>query len=85
MGKDSQGTEANSSGSENYGLDSCEAHHVSGGAQEDRCGTKGEMGEVEGGEEEIGGLSSLGEPVRIPDAIRQANDSRRRPNRDCKA
>jgi hypothetical protein len=47
MGKDSQGTEASSSGSENYGLDSCEAHHVGVSKTEDRSRSKGKMGEVE--------------------------------------
>jgi hypothetical protein len=45
MGKDSQGTEANSSGSENYGLDSCEAHYVGISKKEDRSRSKGKMGE----------------------------------------
>jgi hypothetical protein len=41
MGKDSQGTEADSSGSENYGLDTCEAHDVGFSPQED-CGSAAE-------------------------------------------
>jgi hypothetical protein len=61
MGKDSQGTEANSSGSETRCLGTCEAHDVGVSPQEDCGGTKGTVGEVEGGEEE-GGL----EPVQSP-------------------
>ena len=45
MGKDSQGTEADSSGSENYGLDTCEAHYVGFSPQEDRNRSKSAVGE----------------------------------------
>jgi hypothetical protein len=47
MGKDSQGTEADRSGSEDYGLDSCEAHDVGFSPQEDRGGAAGTVGEIE--------------------------------------
>jgi hypothetical protein len=53
MGKDSQGTEADSSGSENYGLDTCEAHYVGFSPQEDRGGAAGTVGEIESREQEI--------------------------------
>ena len=54
MGEDSKGVAANSRCSQNNGLYSCEAHDLGGRPQEDRSGTKGEVGEVKGCEEESG-------------------------------
>jgi hypothetical protein len=45
MGKRAETVAANSCGSENNGLGSCEAHHVGGFTEEDRCGCTGEVGE----------------------------------------
>ena len=44
MGKGSEGITASSSDSENNGLGSCEAHHVSGSPQEDCSVSTGKMG-----------------------------------------
>jgi hypothetical protein len=70
MGKDSQGTEASGGSNENYGLDSCEAHHVGFSKTEDRSRSKSAVGEVKGWAEE-GGI----EPVQSP-----ANRRRDSPN-----
>jgi hypothetical protein len=52
VGEDSKGIAASGrGGSENDGFSSCEAHHVSISPEEDRSGTTGTLGEVEGGEE----------------------------------
>jgi hypothetical protein len=61
MGEGSEGIAASSGGSENNGLGSCEAHHVGISPQEDRGGSKSEMGEVEGRAEEGGLDPGLGE------------------------
>jgi hypothetical protein len=45
MGKGSQRTGANGSGSENYGLDTWEAHNVGFSPQEDRSRSKSAVGE----------------------------------------
>lgn len=50
MGKSSEEIAASSGGGKVNGLGSCQAHHVSISPQEDRCGTAGKVGEVEGGE-----------------------------------
>lgn len=50
MGTRAQGIAAGSS--KNNGLGSCEAHHVSSSAKEDRCVPESAMGEVEGAAEE---------------------------------
>ena len=49
--------------------------------KEDRGGTKGEVGEVEGGEEQVGGLSSLrnlnswrSHPLRLKEALPRCED-----------
>jgi hypothetical protein len=52
MGAGSEWIEASSGSSENKGVGTCEACHISGRQEEDRCGDKGEMGEVPGREEE---------------------------------
>jgi hypothetical protein len=54
MVKGSKGIEASCGDSENDGLGTREAHHVSVSPQEDRGGAAGEMGAGEGGEEESG-------------------------------
>jgi hypothetical protein len=48
MGKGSERIAASSCDSENNGLGSCEAHHVSISPPEDRSFSKGTVGEVEG-------------------------------------
>jgi hypothetical protein len=45
MGKDSQGTEANSSSGETQCLGTCEAHHVGISPQEDCGGAEEKVGE----------------------------------------
>ncbi|HEY4843589.1 MAG TPA: hypothetical protein VIH78_16590 [Terriglobales bacterium] len=54
MGKSSEEIAASSGGSEVSGLGSCKAHDVSVGAEEDRGGTKGTVGEDTGAGEESG-------------------------------
>jgi hypothetical protein len=56
MGEGWQGITASSGGSENNWFDSCEACHISGRQEEDRCGDEGEMGKVPGAEGEEGGV-----------------------------
>jgi hypothetical protein len=46
-------------GGKDHQFRSCQAHNISSRQKEDRGGTAGEVGEVEGCEEEIGGLSNL--------------------------
>ena len=53
MGESSERIEASGGSSENYGLDSCEAHDLGRRPQEDRRRAKGEVGEVESREQEI--------------------------------
>ena len=54
MGKDSKGIAASSKRSENDGLGTCKAHHVSIGPQEDRRCSKSEVGEGTGSENDGG-------------------------------
>jgi hypothetical protein len=72
MGEGSEGIAA-SRGSENYGPGSSrEARHVGISPQEDRCGTKGTVGEGEGGEE--GGVASWEPAAKMRQAFVLAVD-----------
>jgi hypothetical protein len=53
MGEGSEWIKANSG--ENNGVGTCEACHISGRQEEDRCGDEGEMGKVPGAEGEESG------------------------------
>jgi hypothetical protein len=55
MGRFAEGTATNRSGvSENNEIGSCEAHDISIRTEEDRSGTEGTVGKVEGGTEKGG-------------------------------
>jgi hypothetical protein len=60
MGEGSKGISISSSDSENNGLGSCEAHHVSRSPQEDRSVPASEMGENKSSTEEGCLVSPLG-------------------------
>ena len=94
MGESSQEISANNSGGEINGLGACKAHRVSISPQEDRRRSAGEVGEVQGGAKEEGGLGLRG-PMRfrgvrvhtgiasafdrIPQRLRQRNKDGRKP------
>ena len=63
MGRYSENIAANSVGSENDGLRSCQAHDVGISTSEDRAGTKGTMGKDTGAGEESG-LADWGSLLR---------------------
>jgi hypothetical protein len=69
MGKGSEWIAAGSD-SENNGIGSRKAHHVSGSSQEDCCVSKSEMGEVEGAAEE--GRIITGSPLKYMEKRRQS-------------
>ena len=60
MGEGSERIAASSCDSENNGLGSCEAHHVSRSPEEDRCVSTCAVGEIKGAAEEGCLVSPLG-------------------------
>jgi hypothetical protein len=59
LGEPAEAVAASSGGSENNTCGSCKTHHITSRQKTDRGGTKGTVGEVEGGEEEVGCQRSL--------------------------